>query len=206
MVLEFRIQQNMDQILFSDFGEPPQAAIWLEDPATGRLRTVFVTWRSGAGEWKGKSECPAALLRWFEIYRKETGRKGLPTPQRPAPDAVTKATPLKEHFTVKAKVQPGTRWICWLEVNISADFNEHFQQYNEQTQTMDTHFSGQPSLLYRAEITANAGERVVPALYGYTEPDSPTGKIVRDLRPITTARDLYKSIEIRVVRPRFRLF
>ena len=206
VVLEIRIQQNMDQILFSDFGEPPQTAIWLEDPATHRLRTVFVTWRSGAGEWKGKSECPPALPRWFQVYRTETGRKGLPTPQHPAPDAVTKATPLKKHFAAKADVAPCTKWVCWIEVNISADFNEHFQQYDEKTQTMDTHFSGQPSLVYRAEITATPGERVVLTPYAYTQPDSPTGTLVRDLKPITTAKTLFKAIEITVRRPRFRLF
>ena len=197
--LEFRLRQNTDLILFSDFGEAAQVAAWLEDPATGRLRTVAVTRRSARGEWKGKSECPAALPRWFEVYRRETGRKGLPTPQSPAPDAVSRATPKAERFTWTAEVEPGSRWVCWIEVNISADFNQAFPQLDEATQRMDTHFSGQPSLLYRAELAAVPGARVVPKLHGRTVPDTETGKTTRDLKGITTAKDILTSLEIRAV-------
>lgn len=202
VAIEFRIRQNMELILFSDYGEPPQFAVWLEDPAKRRFRTVFVTRRSGTGTWEGKVECPAALPRWFEIHRKETGRKGLPTPKAPAPDGVSGATPKSERFNCDVEVEAGGRWICWIEVNISADFNETFRLYNETTGMMDTDHCGQPSLLYRAEVTANAGTTVVPQLWGYAKPGSRTGEIERNLEPITTAKDIFQAIEIRVVRPK----
>jgi len=201
-VLEFRVRQDIEAVLLSDFGEPPQLAIWLEERATGRVRTVGVTRRSARGQWVGKSECPVALPRWFEIHRRETGRKGLPTPQQPAADAVTRATPKTERFVWQAEVEPGSRWVCWLEVNLAGDFNEAFPQLDEAAGRMDTHFCGQPSLLYRAEIAATPGTRVVPKLYGYTAPDTTRGDVQRDLSPITSARTLLKSIEIRVVRRR----
>lgn len=195
--LEVRFRQNTDLILFSDFGEPPQIAVWLEDPTTGKLRTVAVTRRSARGQWKGKSECPAALPRWFEVRRRETGRKGLPTPQEPAPDAISRATPKAERCVWAADVERGSRWACWIEVNLSADFNAAFPQLDESTQRMDTHFSGQPSLLYRAELTALPGSRVVPQLWGRTVPDTETGETTRDLTGITTARNILTAIEVR---------
>ena len=198
--LELRFRQNMDLILFSDFGEPAQMAVWLEHPETGHVRTLAVTRRSARGDWKGKSECPAALPRWFEVYRRETGRKGLPTPQAPAPDAVTRATPTTERFVWTADVEPGSRWVCWVEVNISADFNAAFPKLDEATQRMDTHFCGQPSLLYRAEVVAEPGARVLPALWGRTVRDTATGETSRDLKGITSAKNILAAIEVRVVR------
>ncbi len=197
--LAFHIRQNQDMILFSHFGHPAQWAIWLEHPDTGELKTVFVTRRSGTGQWKGKAECPAALPRWFEVYRRETGRQGLPTPNAPAPDAVTQATPQAEEIIWTVEVAPSSRWICWLEVNLSADFNEAYPQHDETTGAIDTDYAGQPSLLYRGEITAEVGARVEPQLYGCTVPGTTKGEVQRDLKGITTAREIFTSIEIRVV-------
>jgi hypothetical protein len=203
--LEFRITQNTDLIRFSGFGEPPQFAIWPENPAAGNVRTVYVTRRSATGEWEGKVECPAALPGWFAAYRKESGRERLPTPDVPAPDAVSGATPKGEDFSRAVEVEPGSAWICWIEVNISADFSEAFPEFNETTGFVDTDKSGQPSLVYRCEVTATPGEIARPELYGYVEPGSLNAEIVRDLRPITTARDIFTSIEISVVRPPVKL-
>ena len=205
-LIEFRICQNTDLILFSDFGEPPQFAMWLEDPENNRLKTVFVTHRSATGDWEGKAECPAALPRWFEIYRKEAGHPGLPTLESPAPDAVTGATPKSENFAWAVEVEPGSRWICWIEVNIAADYNEAFQEYDEAAQRMDTHQDGQPSLVYRGEIMADVGASVVPERYGYTAPDTNAGEVRQDLDVITTAAEVFRAVEISVVRPRITLF
>ena len=199
-LLEFRICQNTDMILFSDFGEPPQFAAWLEDPDTGRLRTVFVTRRSATGDWEGKAECAAALPRWFEIFKKETGRPGLPRPDAPAPDAVTMPTPKAEHFGWSVEVEPGRRWVCWIEVNLAADYNETFRQHDEETGLEDTDQMGQPSLLYRGEITAEVGERVSPTEHGVAGADG-TAEVRRSVAALTTAKAIFKSIEVEVVRP-----
>jgi hypothetical protein len=204
-VMEFRITQNTDLILFSDFGEPAQFAIWLENPYTGLLRTIFVTYRSATGDWEGKAECPAALPRWFEIYQKEMGVKGLPGPGAKAPDAVTGATPRGEDFARSVEIEPGSRWICWIEVNISADYNAFFQRLDEAQGVADTDQSGQPSIIYRGEITANIGSRLTPELYGSTVPGS-QGMIDRNLEEITTAKDIFRSIEISVIPPALKLF
>ncbi len=201
--IEFEIHQDKDLILLSLFGEPPQFAIWLEDPLSHRLQTVFVTYRSGSGDWIGKTECPAALPRWFEVFRQETNSTGLPTFDNPVPDAVTGATPQAEHFKTNFEVELGSRWICWIEMNLSGDFNDKYRGHNKEEKTVDLHFSGQPPLVYRGEITAIPGEQIVPELYGQSVLDSPAGETVQPVSDdVTTARDIFKSIEIRVIRHR----
>jgi hypothetical protein len=190
----------MDLIRQSLFGEPPQFAIWFEDPVGHRLRTVFVTYRSGSGDWVGILECPSALPRWFEVFKQETGGDELPSFDNPAPDAVTGATPKSSHFKTRVEVEPNSRLICWIEMNLSGDFNERYRPHNEQAKTVDVHFSGQPALVYRGEITAVPGEKTVPELYGQSVLGGPAGKTVRPVDDgVTTARHIFRSIEIRVV-------
>ena len=198
-LLEFDIHQDKDLIRITTFSEPPQFAIWLENPVSHKLQTIFVTYRTATGDMVGKAECPACLPRWFEVYEQETGNIGLPMQDSPAPEAVTVATPQEENFKITFEVEPGSRWICWLEMNLAGDFNEKYQEYDADTKTVDWDFDGQPSLVYRAEITAIPGKEFVPQLYGQANLE---GQIVRPVSDnVTTAKNVFKSIKIRVVRP-----
>lgn len=202
VLIEFDIRQDMELPLLTPFSEPAQFAIWLQEPVSGRLQTVFVTYRSANGDWVGASERPSALPCWFEVFRQETNSTGLPTLDSPAPVAITGATPQDEHFKTSVEVRPGSRWICWIEVNLAGDFNSRYREYNEEEKTVDWDFSGQPALVYRGEIKAVPGERIVPELYGQSVPNSPDGKTIQPVSDdITSARDIFRAIEIRVVRP-----
>ena len=55
--LEFRIHINEKLVRESTFGESPTFAIWLEDPVTGKVKTIFVTSRAGLGDWKERQLC-----------------------------------------------------------------------------------------------------------------------------------------------------
>jgi len=201
VMIEFDIHQNKDLIILSNIGEPPQFAIWLEDPVNGKLQTVFVTYRSGTGDWDGKLECPAALPRWFEVYQHETSTTELPKLDAPAPIAVTGATPEVDHFKIRAEVKPGSHWICWIEVNLAADFNADYQEYNETEGTIDTHLSGQPALIYRGEVQAVLGEQIEPQLYGQSKIENFAADSVEPVSSgVTTAKDIFKSIKIRVIK------
>jgi len=200
VVIKFEITQDLETISLSLFGEPPQFAIWLEDAVTGDFQTVYVTYRSGTGDWEGKADCPAALPRWFQIYKQESNTTTLPTMDNPVPDAITGATPTQQQFRAGAQVPAGSRWICWIEMNLSGDFNHKYQEYNEIEQTVDWHFSGQPPLIYRAEITAIPSQTASAKLFGQSIPYSTAENIIEPVsEDITSAKDVFKSIEIRVL-------
>ena len=201
-LLEFDIQQDKNLILLTTFAEPPQLAIWLENPTNHQLKTIFVTYRSATGDLVGKAECPACLPRWFEVFEQETGWPGYPTQDNPAPAAITGPTPQDEHFKITYEVEPGSKWICWLEMSLAGDFNEKYKEYDPDTKTVDWDFTGQPSLIYRAEIAAIPGKQFTPVLYGKAVLNSPDGRTVQPITDdITTAKDVFKSIKINIRQP-----
>ena len=68
-VIQVDIHQDKKIIHLSNFAEPPQFAIWLENPATKELKTVFVTHRVAKDDWEGKANVPVALPLWYQLFR-----------------------------------------------------------------------------------------------------------------------------------------
>ena len=119
------------------------------------VRTLFVTRRTARDEWEGQSFVPVALPYWVTRYQREFGRDRGPTVQDPLPDAVTGATP-KGSFSHAFAVGKG-EWSLYLEVNVSGDYNEHYQRVDVDGGVEDFG-NGQPSLVYRApDITGADG-------------------------------------------------
>lgn len=200
VLIEFDILLDMELPYLTPFSEPAQFAIWLEEPESGRLQTVFVTYRSATGDWVGTAERPGSLPRWFEVFREEMKSTGLPTFDNSAPDAVTGATPQSEQFKTSVSVKGGGQWICWIEVNLAGDFNAKYQEQNEKEKTVDWDFVGQPALVYRGQIKAVPGEHIVPELYGESGLDNPDGKTIQPISDgVTTAKNIFKAIKISVV-------
>ena len=196
--LRLAITQNLEIAAATDFGQPPQIAVWLEPLPEGKPRTLYVTYRAGTGDWRDKSDCPDALPRWFAAYRAEQGiETGFPTPQNPLPDAIARATPLGPDFTVETELRPGSRWRIWLEVNISADYNDAFPRIDENGMD-DLHANGQPSLLYTAEFTAEPSACPQFELTARTIPNSLTAETTPNLSGITSARHLLPKLELRI--------
>jgi hypothetical protein len=196
----FDIRQNLDVIRHSLIGAPPQFAIWLEDPDTRQLRTVFVTRSSAKGKWVGKTRCPVALPRWFDVFKEEFESADLPNYKNPLPDALSGATPKSETFSVEVEVEPGSRWVCWIEMNLAGDFNDVYRPRDDERKIIDIHLSGQPPLLYTAEISAVPGEQATPRLVAQSALDG-RGKAELQAvgRGVTTAKDVFSRVEIGVV-------
>ncbi|MEN8228218.1 MAG: hypothetical protein ABFS38_08695 [Bacteroidota bacterium] len=199
--IEFRIHINEKLVQQSAFGESPTFAIWLEDPTTGIKRTVFVTRRAAIGDWEGKAEVPMALPQWFEVYKSENRTEDLPNFEKPAPLAVTGATPKPGYFITRARVDPGSKWICWIEVNLSGDYNEYYQEYNQVTKIEDLFGTGQPALLFKAKFEAAEGAVITPEIFGMCIPDSPDGNLIQPLKGITTANRIFDELTIAIVNP-----
>jgi hypothetical protein len=182
---------------YTDYGEPPQVAIWLEQKeqkGTGKIKTVFVTHRTAKGEWVGKVGCPVSLPYWVSRYNIETGAKGAPTFKTPLPDGVSGATPKKE-LKVTAQVPKGGEWYYFIEVNVSGDYNRYFPSMTDDG-VPDSQGNGQPSLIYKGEIKATLGQTSIPKLIGRTLQMDATSKIITDLTSITTARNLFLKLQV----------
>jgi hypothetical protein len=203
--IEFRIHINEKLVQESTFGEPPTFAIWLEDPNTGVTRTVFVTNRAGQGDWEGKTAVPVALPKWFEVNEAEKKLKNSPDNTGPEQLAISGATPKPGYFSARARVSPGSKWICWIEVNLAGDFNDTFKEYDEVAKTSDDFKTGQPALLYKAAITAMEGDQVKPDIAGICILDPEKGVMVQPDEGITTAKDIFDEISIVVVKPKPRI-
>lgn len=201
--IQFDIHQNKEAIYLSTFAEPPQFAIWIEDTKTGKCKTVFVTSRVSIGDWEGKKNVPVALPRWFDLFKvkKQTeSSKAI----KDLTFAVTGATPKDDYFSVRIDVPPGSKWNCWIEMNLAGDFNESFPEFNEQTFEEDEFSCGQPALLYKAEIDAIDGIVVEPDLISQSVWDDGVTKIQAISSGVTTAREVFDEIKISVIKPKIK--
>ncbi|MFC2087935.1 hypothetical protein ACFLSA_07235 [Bacteroidota bacterium] len=192
--LLFTICQERDVYDQSDYGEPPQFAIWLENKTTSQVQTVFVTYRTGIGNFEGKVECPVSLPAWIGAFRKETGRNDIPSIQNPA-DIITGATPKVPEFSTKIKVPAGSQWYYYVEVNVSGDYTPEFPALLPDG-SIDDQGNGQPSIIYRGEITGTPGEKSIPELIGRTEQLYLSTEINPDLKGIRNAKDVFSKIRV----------
>jgi hypothetical protein len=195
--IKFDIHMNSEAIYFSTYAEPPQFAIWLENPKNGELRQVFVTYRAARGDWEGKSDVPVAVPHWTTLFRDHDNEKV---------DGVSGATPKKESFVVQVEVSPGSEWICWLEMNLAGDYNEYYPQFNRITLQEDEFSCGQPALLYKADIKAERGNDYTPTLEFMSLWDNGTNTLAPVDSTITTAQNVFDTISISIVKPKPRIF
>ncbi|WP_430974175.1 hypothetical protein [Sunxiuqinia rutila] len=198
--LEFKIHINEQLVRQSVFGESPTFAIWIENVESKELKTIFVTQRAGEEDWEGKVEVPSALPRWDEITKTEQQ----PIEEVSDVDAVSGATPAPGYFITKVRVAPGSKWNCWIEMNLAGDYNDSYPEYDETKRITDESGNGQPALLYKAYIEADLGKSVTPKVIGISTLTK-EGNSIQPPKGITTALEVFDDISIAVVRPNPRI-
>lgn len=191
--LVFSFHQEQDIYDKSTYGEPPQFAIWLEEQESQDIKTVFVTFKTGTGEYEGKIECPVSLPLWIGAYRKETGLNDFPRPWEPFYDGITGATPKIEDIEVTIEVQNELSWLYFIEMNVAGDYNKNFP-YISSKKKIDDHGNGQPSVIYKGEIISRIGETSKPELIGRSEQYYFTTQINQDLDNIESAKEVFSNI------------
>ena len=196
--VEFNIHINKNEIYLSTYSEPPQFAIWLENPQNGQCQQVFVTYRVSRGDWEGKADVPVALPRWKTVFR-DGGAKNLRSDEE---IAVSGATPKDEYFRVRAEVPPGSEWICWIEMNLAGDYNEYYPQFNTLTLQEDEFACGQPALLYRIEIKADEGLKYTPEIAFMSLWEKGKNRLAPLDETITTAQNVFDEISIVIIKPK----
>ncbi len=194
-ILSFTIHQERDVYEKSDYGEPPQFAIWLENKETGEIQTVFVTYRTATGDFEGKAECPVSLPVWVGAFRMETGRDDIPSVRKPADSAITGATPKVKEFSVQVAVPEGKSWYYYVELNVSGDYTPVFSRLKS-AGSLDSQGNGQPSIIYRGEIIGTPGNKSIPKLIGRSEQMYLSTEINPDLEGIINARDVFSRIKV----------
>jgi hypothetical protein len=195
--IKFDIHLNKEAIYLSTYAEPPQFAIWLENPKNGDLKQVFVTYRAGRGDWEGKSDVPVAVPHWTTVFSNRDSNEKI--------DGVSGATPKKESFGLQVEVKPGSEWICWIEMNLAGDYNEYYPQFNRITMEEDEFSCGQPALLYRAEIKADKGNSYIPEISAMSLWSNGVNSLAPVDSSITTAQNVFDTITINIVKPKPRI-
>lgn len=196
--LEFRIGINRDLVLLSVYGEPPTFAIWLENDK-GQLENIYVTHRAYTNDWEGKPEVPVALPYWSQLnesglFDRKEGFLDL--------DAVSGATPRDDIFAVRVEVPADTTLKCWIEMNLSGDYNEYYVESDPERMIADEYGNGQPALVYMGKIKTAVGNEITPELLGMSVRSDQAGMPVRPVAGITTADEVFSSIVVEVVRPK----
>jgi hypothetical protein len=200
--LEFRIRMNPGLIQVSAYGEPPTFAIWLEN-RRGELKNIFVTHRAYENDWEGKPGVPVALPFWF--YLDKTGRfsDGQGFLQT---DAVSGATPRENIFAVRVEVPPDSTFICWIEMNLSGDYNDFYKENDSLNRTSDEYGNGQPALVYSGKIKSIQGQKMEPEIVGMSLPSDSLKKIIHPVEGITTADKVFSTLEVETIRPKPYIF
>jgi len=176
-----------------------QFAIWLEEPSQKVIRTVWVTQGTGTGNWGHKIVRPISLPYWVSRWNLETQSRGDPTAENPAVDAVTGATP-KIDFVTQIKVPANSVWNYFVEINVSGDYNDGFP-VKQTEEKRDPHSNGQPSIIYKGEITSLPGRNSTPELIGRTDQLQNVKHVIDNVDGITTARDLLSAFEVSCLSP-----
>jgi hypothetical protein len=204
-VIQVDIHQNKQLIYLSTFAEPPQFAIWLENPKTNELKTVFVTHRVAVGDWEGKANVPVALPEWYRLFRGNADTDRSVRSEKDPDMAISGATPKADLFSIRVEVKPGSEWICWIEMNLAGDFNDAFPEFDMETLREDEFSCGQPALLYKAEIRAEENLTFTPVLAAQSVWDKGVARTEAVSEGVTTAREVFDQIQISVSRPKPKL-
>ncbi len=187
VALQFSYEINKDTYLKTNYGQPPQIAIWIESLDSSITKTVFVTHRTAKQDWKGKIECLVSLPYWE--YRTSQERQNWDV------DMISGATPASGRLTTSIWVPFNSRWMYYIEVNVSADYNQIFSYWSDEG-LPDSEANGQPSVVYRGQIIADEESQSIPKLIGHTEQRQPSKKLSKDLEKLTSAKSLIDNIVV----------
>jgi hypothetical protein len=189
----------------------PMMAAWLEDAEGHYIQTLYVNQSvakgyfnyadRSEGKWKpGALIRPASLPVWAHKRGVPSGEGHfMPTQENPVPDAYTSATP-KGDFLLKSKSDGRLtgKIRVFFEVNQSWDWNEYWTN-NKYPDEDDYKTSAQPSVVYSVEIDPdNLSDSYLMEAIGHGHYSGKNGDINPDLSTITTALQIFETIEVKV--------
>lgn len=181
----------------------PQIVVWAETLDGKYLNTLFVTEKFGKQNWRmtpeqKKNETFRVETVPYWMYKLMDSGINTPTENNPMPDDITGATPDKG-FTINSVVDTELSEITLLlEVNHSFDGNEDFPDNEPPESGQYNAASGQPSLVYKANVKLDEPGIYLMEPVGYSSPSGVDGSLTEDLSVITTALQIIAKVEIKV--------
>lgn len=159
----------------------PQIAVWVETPEGSYQGTIFVTAKAERNNWVSAPAAgrPEALPVWNHL-------------KQGALDAVAAATSAGSTLSLSnlAASLPAGRYLIMLETNRSYDYNATYT-------AAVSGVAGQPSVIYRAELTLGSGPMTTKfEPIGTGALDGADGLIHPGLEGIDTALTLFSKMEI----------
>jgi len=188
----------------------PLFAVWLADMNGTFLETLYVSESIGKGVFPrvdrqkgawlaGPIQRPAALPYWAHQRNilNEFGSYN-PTPAHPELDGNTGATPQSSFIlNLKSSKELSGSYLVFVELNQSWDWNEFW--YNDRFPGNKEYMtSSQPALVYSVLIDTRQKTACQLKPVGYSSYDGSDGSLNPDLKTLTTALHIAKSITVSV--------
>jgi hypothetical protein len=178
----------------------PQLAVWMETLDGQYIDTLYVTGKVSNSDFgdtdSGPTRRPEALPYWSHSRGiQEDDGYYAPVNNNADLDGVSGATPKSDSFISLTAPRMG-EYRLLVEVNRPYDFNEYYSKdrFPEDPIYSGDGSSGQPSLIYAANINSNASGRHLLELVGHGHHSGADGKLYTDLQQITTAKRILTFI------------
>jgi hypothetical protein len=184
------------------YSSVPQIAIWMETLEGKYIDTLYITGKTSDSSFRSKDIAidlvrrPEALPYWSH-KRAIKASDGLFTPasQQGDLDAIASATPRTDYQVTMSAPRMG-RYRLMLEVNRSYDFNEFYNatRFPDDPVYSGSGSSGQPSLIYAADINSQVPGQYLLSLIGRGHHSGANGNLYSDLDKITSAKQILEFI------------
>ncbi|MBC8344358.1 MAG: hypothetical protein H8E61_10285 [Bacteroidetes bacterium] len=189
----------------------PTYVIWEENMQGDYIKTIFITKSYASGVFghqmiknsiwlnqAGSSFQPAALPYWSFKKGLIDNQYVVPTPEHPFIDAFTCATPQQDFRFESGTLFKEKQHRILLEVNQAWDWNKYWTN-NKYPGSYAYKHSAQPSLVYAVVVNTLDNTFSLNPI-GHGDPRGESGKLFTDLTTLTTAIEIFKSIEIHITK------
>ena len=171
----------------------PQIVFWLETDHGAVFKTLYITGANGSfSKHSTKRRLGARFFEeCFPVWADKILKAGesLPSVQHPYPDAVTGATPQSSFDLLLNIGNISDPFTIYAEINKTGDYNAVYTEENSQ-------WSGQPSVVYAAEIRGPVEKQIIRFKpVGYSRAGS-TPVLQHGFEGLDTALEMVSGISI----------
>lgn len=180
----------------------PQIVVWMETLDGKYIDTLYITGKTSNSSYR-TSETEPDLVRRPEALPYWSHKRGIiasdglytPDPNNTDLDGISAATPKIDYEVSMAAPRMG-KYKLMVEVNRSYDFNEYYSEtrFPDDPIYSGEGSSGQPSLIYEAEVDSEKPSQYLFNLVGHGHHSGQNGDLYPDLENVTSAKNILDFI------------